>query len=380
MDLVDYRIRLSDCREIDWRAQSCSVVTMSFSKPEIEKRILPQNVLFAAAYLWHARRMRVQLPISAGSELVVFNAYVPEIVERAGSAAKNRFVQYFTADIRNAGTREAYARAIGRFLDWCDGCGCSLEAISPIVVAGYIELLGQRLQAPTVKMHLAAIRKMFDYLVVGQIVPTNPATSVRGPSHVVKKGKTPVLSSDEARQLLDSINVNTISGLRDRALIGVMVFSFARVSAVVGMNVDDFFTQRGRKWFRLYEKGSKNHDVPAHHKAQDYVEAYVEAARIREELHSPLFRTVDCKRKLTPSRLHRGDVLRMVKRRAKRAGIESRVCCHTMRATGITAYLENGGSVEHAQNIANHESIRTTKLYDRRSDEPSLEEIERIRI
>ncbi len=322
----------------------------------------------------------VRLPIPVGTELVVLDAYVPQIVERAGAAAKNRFVQYFTADIRNTGTREAYARAIHYFLDWCDGCGCDLSNISPIVVAGYIELIGERLQAPTVKMHLAAIRKMFDYLVVGQIVPTNPASSVRGPSHVVKKGKTPVLSSDEARQLLDSIDVNTISGLRDRALIGVMVFSFARVSAVVGMNVEDFFVQRGRRWFRLYEKGSKTHDVPAHHKAQDYVEAYVEAAEIRNELQSPLFRTLDCSRKLTSSRLQRGDVLRMVKRRAKRAGIESRVCCHTMRATGITAYLENGGSVEHAQNIANHESIRTTKLYDRRSDEPSLEEIERIRI
>lgn len=320
------------------------------------------------------------LPIRFRTELAVFDAYVPQIVERAGMAATNRFVQYFTADIRNAGTREAYARAIGRFLDWCNGCGCDLKDVSPIVVAGYIELLGQRLQAPTVKMHLAAIRKMFDYLVVGQIVPTNPASSVRGPSHVVKKGRTPVLSSDEARQLLDSIDVRSISGLRDRALIGAMVFSFARVSAVVGMNVDDFFTQRGRKWFRLYEKGSKTHDVPAHHKAQEYVEAYLEAADIRDELQTPLFRTIDCKRTLTSSRLQRGDVLRMVKRRAKRAGIESRVCCHTMRATGITAYLENGGSVEHAQNIANHESIRTTRLYDRRSDEPSLEEIERIRI
>ncbi|MEZ6103865.1 MAG: tyrosine-type recombinase/integrase [Pirellulaceae bacterium] len=312
--------------------------------------------------------------------VVIFDAYVPRIIERAGTNARRRFLEYFTADIRNAGTREAYARAIGRFLDWCDECGCQLEDINPIVVSSYIELLAHRVRAPTVKMHLAAIRKLFDYLVLGQITPTNPAASVRGPKHVVKKGKTPVLTAGEARQLLDSIDVSTISGARDRALIGVMVFSFARVSAVIGMNVEHYFAQRRRMWFRLREKGGKDHDVPAHRKAEDYVEAYLDAAVIRDELSRPLFRTVDCRRKLTATRVDRGDVLRMVKRRAKRAGITSRVCCHTMRATGITAYLENGGSVEHAMNIANHESIRTTKLYDRRSDAPSLEEIERIRI
>lgn len=316
--------------------------------------------------------------VDRGTEL--FDAIVPSIIERAGVVARNRFIQYFTADIRNIRTREAYAHAIGRFLNWCDSFGCELKDINPIIVSSYIELLTGRVKAPTVKLNLAAIRAMFDYLVLGQVIPSNPASSVRGPKHVVKKGKTPVLSADEARQLLDSIDVRTISGLRDRALIGVMIFSFARVSAVVGMNVEHFFTQRRRRWFRLREKGGKDHDVPAHRKAEDYVESYLDAANIRCELHCPLFRTIDCRRRLTETRLQRGDVLRMVKRRAKNAGIESRVCCHTMRATGITAYLENGGSVEHAQNIANHESIRTTKLYDRRSDEPSLDEIERIRI
>lgn len=229
-------------------------------------------------------------------------------------------------------------------------------------------------------MHLAAIRKLFDYLVIGQIVPVNPAASVRGPSHVVRKGKTPVLTSDEARQLLDAIDISTISGLRDRALIGLMVYSFARVSAAVGMNVEHFFAQRRRMWFRLREKGGNDHDVPAHHNAEDYLDAYIERASIRDQSLGPLFRTIDCNRRLTTTRMHRNDALRMMKRRAKQADIKSRICCHTMRATGITAYLENGGSLEQAQNIANHKSVRTTKLYDRRSDTPSLEEIERIHI
>lgn len=108
-------------------------------------------------------------------------------------------------------------------------------------------------------MSLAAIRKMFDYLLIGQVIPVNPAASVRGPRHVVKKGKTPVLSADEARQLIDSIDVRSVSGLRDRALMGAMVFSFARVSAILGMNVEHYFAQRRRMWFRLREKGGKDH-------------------------------------------------------------------------------------------------------------------------
>ena len=135
-----------------------------------------------------------------------FAATVPRLIERAGKQASNRFLEFFTAEIRNAGTREAYARAVGQFVRWCDAAGLSLLEIEPLVVATYIESLTRRLGPSAVKLHLAAIRRLFDYLVVGQIIPTNPAASVRGPKYVVKKGKTPVLSADEARQLLDAID------------------------------------------------------------------------------------------------------------------------------------------------------------------------------
>ena len=133
-------------------------------------------------------------------------------------------------------------------------------------------------------------------------------------------------------------------------------------------------------WFRLHEKGGKHHEVPAHHNAESYVDAYMEGANIVDEQHGPLFRTVDSRRTLTTRKMHRSDVLRMIKRRARQAGINTPVCCHTFRATGITAYLQNGGLLEHAQRIAAHESVRTTKLYDRTSDTISLDEIEKIRI
>jgi integrase/recombinase XerD len=189
-----------------------------------------------------------------------------------------------------------------------------------------------------------------------------------------------VLTADEARQLLDSIDTGDILGLCDRALIGVMVFSFARVSAAVGMRVEDYFPSGKRWWFRLHEKGSKRHEVSAHHNSEAYVDAYLETAGIADDKKSPLFRTAGRDRKLTANARHRIDALRMIYRRATAAGLNGRVCCHTFRATGITAYLENGGTIEKAQQIAAHESPRTIKLYDRTNDELTLDEIERIAI
>lgn len=306
---------------------------------------------------------------------------LPPVIGRCGKKATKRFYEFFTANIRNKNTREAYHRAVVDFFAWCDDKGFDLIDIEPIVVAAYIEYLGGIYSKPTVKQHLAAIRMCFDSLVVGQILPMNPAASVRGPTYVIKKGKTPVLTADEARTLLDSIDISTVVGLRDRALIGLMVYSFARVSAVVGMKVEDYYQNGKRSWIRLHEKGGKFHEVPAHHNAEAYLDAYLRAGGFGEDAKSPLFRTAAGKSgQITQNSMTRRDVLRMIKRRAASAALSSRVCCHTFRATGITAYLESGGTIENAQMIAAHESPRTTKLYDRTGDEITLDEIERIQI
>ena len=149
-----------------------------------------------------------------------------------------------------------------------------------MLVAAYVEQLTKAYAPATVKQHLAAIRRLFDWLVVGQVIPVNPASSVRGPKHVVKTGKTPVLTAAETRELLDTIDTDTLVGLRDRALIGLMVYSFARVSAAVSMKVADVYHQGKRTFFRLHEKGGKYHVVPAHHVAQGYVDDYLDAAGI----------------------------------------------------------------------------------------------------
>ena len=307
---------------------------------------------------------------------------VPAIIVAAGDQARRRFLEFFTATIRNPNTRAAYARASRDFFTWCETHGIrDLETIEPLMVAAYIEQLTATRAAPTVKQHLAAIRMLFDWLVTGQLIPHNPASAVRGPKYIVRRGKTPVLSVEETRQLIASIDTTTVVGLRDRALIGVMVYSFGRVGAVAGMKVKDYYSQGRRAWLRLHEKGGKRHEVPAHHKAEEYLDAYITAAGIGDEKNGPLFRTTRGKtRALTRDAMTRIDVFRMIQRRAADASLSTAVCCHSFRATGITAYLENGGTLEHAQQIAAHESPRTTKLYDRTNDQITLDEIERIAI
>ena len=313
---------------------------------------------------------------SAVTDRVVGELVLPQVIVDAGPDAVARFLEFFAGRIANARTRAAYGRAVGQFLGWCEAQGLGLGAIAPLHVAAYIRTHPGAV--PTVKQHLAAIRVLCDWLVVSQVLPVNPAAAVRGPKHVVTKGATPVLTPAEARKLLDHIDTGTLAWLRDRALFSVMLYSFARVSAVLGMRRQDYFQQGSRGWLRLHEKGGKRQDVPAHHRAAEALDAYLEAAGL-EDGRAALFQSVDrVGDRLTGRSLTRRVVLAMIKRRAAAAGLPPSTCCHTFRATGITAYLSNGGTLEHAQQIAGHASPKTTKLYDRTADTVTVDEIERI--
>ena len=253
------------------------------------------------------------------------------------------------------------------------------------------------------KEHLAAVRMLFDWLVTGQVVATNPAHAVRGPKHVVKTGKATVLDADQARKLLDSIKivrpkllpngkvatrpdgtvveVPCLVGLRDRALISVLTFAFARIGAVVAMRVEDYYPMGKRWWVRLHEEGGKRHEMTAHHNLEAYLDAYLEAAAIRDARANPLFRSaVRRSDKLTEKAMNRVDAWRRIQRRAADLGFKIKIGCHTFRATGITAYLEAGGTLENAQAMAAHERPPTSKLYDRTGDQIKLDEVERIAI
>lgn len=179
--------------------------------------------------------------LSAKTKVAVAHtlSVVPALVADASEQASWRYVEFFSANIRNANTRRAYARACGSFLAWCKERGLALPQIRPHDVGAYLEALQVSAPAPSVKQQLAAIRMLFDWLVVGQAIPSNPASSVRGPKHVVKTGKTPVLEGDEWRLLIDSIPTETVRDLRDRALIATLTYGFARITAALKMKVED---------------------------------------------------------------------------------------------------------------------------------------------
>jgi integrase/recombinase XerC len=307
---------------------------------------------------------------------------LPALVATADTQAQRRFLEFFAAAIRNAHTRKAYMRACGEFLAWCEARQVrALVDIEPLHVAAWIEQLGQTVSAPTVKQRLAGVRHLFDWLVTGQVVPVNPAASVRGPAHSVRRGKTSVLAPDEARRLLDAIDVTTPAGLRDRALIGLMVYSFARIGAALEMRVEDVFVQNRRLWVRLHEKGGKRHEMPCHHNLEDYLAAYLDGCELRKDRKGPLFRTIARgTKRLSDTPLPQANAFQMVRRRAVAAEIATVIGNHSFRATGITAYLKNGGTLERAATMANHASTRTTQLYDRRLDDVTLDEVERVLI
>ncbi|MBX9581361.1 MAG: site-specific integrase, partial [Gemmataceae bacterium] len=268
---------------------------------------------------------------------------LPAAIVRAGPRAGEKFVEFFTAAVRNENTRAAYLRAVRAFFRWAEATGLGLDAVRPVHVAAYAERLTRTRSAPTARQHPAAGRKLLDCLVVGRVVETNPAAAVRGPSHSAKKGKTPVLDGGEARRLLAAADAATVVGLRDRAVIGVMLYAFARAGAAVGMRVEDYYPQGKRWWVRLREKGGKLHDLPCHHRLEEYLDAYIRAAGIGGDRKGPLFRAADGRTgRLTGRPLTRRDAYRMVQRRQTDAGIATAIGCHTFRATAITNYLANG--------------------------------------
>ena len=302
---------------------------------------------------------------------------VPPAVAAMGEEAAEAFADYFTAEIRNRHTRASYGRAAARFLAWCDDRGVTLPQVRTIHVSAYVEQLQATMKPASVKQHLAALRMLGDYLTRRGVLKQNPAAAVRGPRHVVRTGKTPVMEAADAKRLLASIDAATPAGVRDRAIISLMIYTFGRVSAVLNLDAGDVY-QVGRHLKVMFrEKGGQDHEMPLHHSAAEALDAYLE--RLGHPKAGPLFRSVNAaKDGFTDARLDRTRAWRMVKERCRAAGIGDRFNNHSFRATGITVYLKNGGLLEHAQVMAGHAKPETTRLYDRRTQETTLDEVERI--
>jgi len=305
---------------------------------------------------------------------------IPAALANAPERALNAFIEFFAATIPNANTRESYRRDVGRFFTWCEHRGFDPMTVTPIHLSGYREDLRRDLAPPSVKRHFSSLRTLYAWWVEKGVLERNPVREVKTEKCSRTEGKTPAIDADDMHRLFASFNTESLVGLRDRALIGVMAYTFARVEAVVSLRVKDYAPLGRRSVLHLSEKGGKERELPVQHKLEQYLDAYIEAARIGDQKNEPLFRSAAGKtRKLTARPMAREDAYHMVRRRLKDAGIEGDFSCHSFRATGITTFLENGGSLETAQWIAGHADSRTTKLYDKRNQRATLEDLERVR-
>ena len=316
------------------------------------------------------------LPSSLRSQL-------PEIVSRAGEAAVFAADEFFYGRIRNEHTRAAYLIAVRRFLKWAERRGLELVRITPKDVGQYIDgLRKENTSVATRKQHLAALRHFFDGLVTRHAILLNPALSVRGERYTVVEGKTPEITVQHARALLASIDTGSVVGLRDRAIIAILIYTASRAGAVATLQRGGFYNA-GEQWMLHFdEKGGKSREIPVRQDLEQILFEYLDVAGLRNaSKDTPLFRTAfrrTCK--LTDHGMYVVDVCRMVKRRLNDASLPTLLSPHSFRVTTITDLLEQGVPLEDVQRLAGHADPRTTRLYDRRQKKITRNIVERISI
>ena len=255
----------------------------------------------------------------------------PAVIAAAGGAAQFAWQEFLFGSVRNHYTRRAYLHAATRLFDWCHGRGLDLTRISPADIGQYLD--GLPLAAITKKLHLSAIRRLFDLLVNRHAVLLNPAASVRTERYQVVEGKTPEISIDQARRLLKRINTSHVIGLRDRAIIAVLIYTAARVGAVAKLQRRNFYESGDQFVLRFAEKRGKSREIPVRHDLQQFLFEYLDAAQLCDAVaDTPLFRsTIRRTKQLTYRGMTAGDMGRMVKRRMSDAGLPARLCPHSFR-------------------------------------------------
>jgi integrase/recombinase XerD len=333
---------------------------------------------------------------SPGSVVTV--SKLPRLLADAGPAAAYAWDEFLLGQLRNPHTRAASTLAIRQFLAWIEPQGVPLERITPGMIGTFFDQ--HRGSLATKKLHLSAIRRLFDVLVLRHIIVLNPAHSVRGERYQVIEGKTPALTVEQAATLLASISTaNTdgdgrtatdadgkaipcLLGLRDRAVIGMLIFTAARAGAVARLRMRDL-AYDGSQWsLRFAEKGGKSREIPVQHKLQQFLLDYLDAAGLREAPRDmPLFRTAFRKTgRLTGNGISGVDICRLVKRRIQHAGLPQRISPHSFRVTTVTDLLTQGVPLEDVALLAGHADTRTTRLYDRRQRNVTRNIVERISV
>ena len=304
----------------------------------------------------------------------------PALVTDAGPAASFAWEEFIYGKIRNQHTRTAYERAIRHFLKHCEKLGKDLAHISPRDVGAYLD--GLDYAPATKKLHLSALRHFFDSLVTRHVVVLNPAASVRSERLQVVEGKTPEISVEQARRLMRSIDITHVVGLRDRAIIAILIYTAARVGAIAKLRRGHFYNTGDQYCLRFHEKGGKSREIPVRHDLQQFLSDYLTAGGLEySDKSAPLFRTtIRRTRQLTQNPMTADDMGRMVKRRIREAGLPDHLSPHSFRVTTITDLLSQGVPLEDVQHLAGHADPRTTRLYDRRGRRVTRNIVERISI
>lgn len=318
---------------------------------------------------------------------------LPVLIAQAGENARYAFEQDFLTEEPNPNTNAAYQRAVRRFLGWCEQLDKPLHQILPADVREYIDTLttlnrkdhqGQPKPASKAmkKLHLTAIRKLFDKLVVRHAVLINPAASVKGPKLKIDVGSTPATAPKAVEQLLASIDTSNIVGLRDACIIGILACTAARAGAVSGLKRGDYFSDGQQYLLHFDEKGGKDRKIPVRHDLQLLLESYLERAGLVDaHPDTPLFTTAKGRSKrLTDKQISGKDIANLARRRYRDAGLPPKLTAHSLRATTATSLIDQGIPIEDVQQLLGHSDPRTTKLYDHTSREVTRNIVERIPI
>jgi integrase/recombinase XerD len=280
--------------------------------------------------------------------------------------------EFFKASLSNEHTRRAYGRIAGRFLSWCDDRGFELRQVTPGLAGEYISQLAG--STPTRNQVLAALRHFFDAL--------NHFASMRGIKYSVTEGKTAELAIEQARKLFKSIDTGHIVGLRDRAVLGVLAYTGARIGAVAKLRIADYRNLGDHRVLRFREKVGKDREIPVRHDLALWLNEYIAAAGIAEDDGKmPLFRGAAGKRKrLTSAGYSAHSMRQMMKRRLEDAGLPDLFSPHSFRVTVVTDLPNQNVPLEDVQYLAGHASPTTTRVYDRRRRKVTRNIVERISI
>jgi integrase/recombinase XerD len=328
------------------------------------------------------------LPSPSGNLPSVITDDLPDIIHRAGANAVFAAQEFFFGTIRNEHTRRAYLHAVRLFLAWIEKHGGGdplvgeLTQIAPWHVGKYFEQMKENTSIATRNQHLSALRHFFDGMVTRHAITLNPALSVRGERYAAIEGKTPEISIDQARQLLASLDTTHVIGLRDRAILAILVYTSSRAGAVAKLKRGNFY-RAGESWMLHFsEKGGKSREIPVRHDLCELITAYIDAAGLRDApKDTPLFQSALKKqRRLSGKAIHVNDICRMMKRRLKDIGLPLLYSPHSFRVTTITDLLTQGVPLEDVQRLAGHADPRTTGLYDRRKRKITRNIVERISV